>query len=846
MRTTTYMTGVAVALALGSAHVASAAPALRKQVDQHGDFLLIGNAMGHECAAGTPAPTVGTIGTACSGQTNNERNDSAPDAFWNNGALIGSANGIANAKSTAVLTVPAGATVTHAYLYWAGKNTNGVGASVADASVNLSIKGGAAQSVDAIQSWVIDDPDAATRAYQSVADITALVQGGGTGAYEVSGIAANELYKVNDNARFGGWTMVVLYELATDPIRNLAVFDGLDVVTTGVGGNKTLELSGFMVPNAGFDGKLGIVAYEGDDQHTGDRLFFHPIPAVPADSQALTNGQNPIDNFFNSTRSWMGAAVTHVGDLPQLTGTAQSMGGLDLDVIDIKSRLTAGQTKAYVTATTTQDRYYPGVWITSISTYKPDFSKSDKMVTDLNGGTVRIGDELEYTIKVANKGNDDSIDTVLTDALPVGVTYVASSLTIDGAAKTDQANDDQGEYTSGTRTVTARLGTGATATQGGTMAIGSEATVTFRVTVDAGVSGPINNQALITAGGKQGDPPSDTPTDGNGADPGSPPTGVVVDECDDNSDCASPKAICNTAASPKVCVACVVDGDCGGVASGKVCDGSTNVCIDGCRGAGGNGCQVGLQCSSMDTTIGLCAECYKDGDCGGANSGSLCDTANNTCFAGCNNEPGNGCPGSLLCSSNDATIGVCDDCTSDTDCGDATSGKVCESAGHTCIDGCRGTNGNGCPVAEECSSKDDTIGQCGGGGTGGGGTGGGGTGGGGAGGANTGGAGGANTGGAGGANTGGAGGNGTGGAGAANTGGAGTGGAGAGNAGTGGAVTGKDGPGNGTVDPNDIAAEGGGILCSASTPQPGRSAGTWLTAVGGLALAVLRRRRRNG
>ena len=36
--------------------LAQAAPVLRVQVSQRGDFLLVGNTVGFDCATGTPAP----------------------------------------------------------------------------------------------------------------------------------------------------------------------------------------------------------------------------------------------------------------------------------------------------------------------------------------------------------------------------------------------------------------------------------------------------------------------------------------------------------------------------------------------------------------------------------------------------------------------------------------------------------------------------------------------------------------------------------------------------------------------------------------------------------------------
>lgn len=56
---------------------------------------------------------------------------------------------------------------------------------------------------------------------------------------------------------------------------------------------------------------------------------------------------------------------------------------------------------------------------------------------------------------------------------------------------------------------------------------------------------------------------------------------------------------------------CTTDADCGGPASGVVCDDSTpqHQCTPGCRGTG-NGCPDGEVCTSMDATIGTCVAPY--------------------------------------------------------------------------------------------------------------------------------------------------------------------------------------------------------------------------------------------
>ena len=70
-------------------------------------------------------------------------------------------------------------------------------------------------------------------------------------------------------------------------------------------------------------------------------------------------------------------------------------------------------------------------------------------------------------------------------------------------SKTDIPGDDQAEFNSGTNSVVFRLGTGANASTGGTLAIGATTTVQFQVQV--GMSVPdqtvISDQATITAVG---------------------------------------------------------------------------------------------------------------------------------------------------------------------------------------------------------------------------------------------------------------------------------------------------------------------------------------------------------
>ncbi len=641
----------ALAAVMVSTVSVSAAPTLRFQTEQRGDFVLLGNTLGHECAGGTPAPVVGTVG-ACGGSTG----DSAPDIFWRADApAAGQAQAnntitVAQARSTAVLNIPVGATITNAFLYWGATNSS----ATADTTVTLARPGVFTTDVTATGSYL-----GSNNGYQAFADVTALVQANGTGAYRLSGVDMADVVGANNNNNYGGWWMAVFYQLPTDPLRNLALFDGLDVVSSGAPQNATI--SGFLVPNAGFDGKLGVVTFEGDNTLTGDQLFFNG-------GAALTNAANPSTNFFNGTRSLLGLPVSNVGDLPQLLGTAQSMSGIDLDVVDITAKLTAGQTSAPIQATSTGDVYHLAGFITSISTFKPDFSTSAKTAVDVNGGSLVAGDVIQYTIVATNTGNDASINTVLTDPLPAGVTYVPGSLSItagpNAGAKTDAVGDDQGEFAAGT--VTVRLGAGANGSAGGTLLSGQSSTITFQVTVNAGAVGTISNQGTITAAGLLGSPQESTPTDGNGNGSGQPPTDVIVDQCLTDAECAAPTPFCNTTPTPNVCVECLIDAQCPALTptcspltftceciptGAETCDGLDN----DCNGTIDDGFNVGATCSAG---VGECEE-----------SGVLvCDVGGS---AVCNAVPG--APGTEVCD------GLDNDCDGTDDDGNPGAGTACSS-----------------------------------------------------------------------------------------------------------------------------------------------------------------------
>ena len=111
--------------------------------------------------------------------------------------------------------------------------------------------------------------------------------------------------------------------------------------------------------------------------------------------------------------------------------------------------------------------------------------QSTPVVTNVSrpGLPVAAGDEIKYTTTIVNKGGSNALTSSFSPVIPVGATYKPGSITVAGVARTDALADDVGFWTAGTTTVTANLGTGATAATGGTIAPGASVVVTFNAIV---------------------------------------------------------------------------------------------------------------------------------------------------------------------------------------------------------------------------------------------------------------------------------------------------------------------------------------------------------------------------
>ncbi|UQN06700.1 DUF11 domain-containing protein [Deinococcus sp. QL22] len=420
-------------------------------------------------------------------------------------------------SSSATLNLTSGSSVLFAGLYWSGSSSSAANRH----SVSFGLPGQAVCSLSSTNVARIGN------IYQAFVDVTALVQAGGSGAYTVANINSTQ-----GAGTWANWTLVVAFKNSALPVRNLSVFDGLQNASDP---SVPLDIgvSGFLTPSLGtVNSTIGVVAYDGDrgageGAGTGGSLQFG------ANSAALSpvfNAANPVNDVFNSTISALGTEVT-AGRNPTFSNTL----GLDIDTFAPNTPLPNGSTSAVVRVTgSSSDVIYPGIITLATDIFLPNLKDGlGKTVTDLNGGRVLPGDQLEYELVIKNQGNDGTANVVLTDVLPANTSFVPGSLSLTGAnagTKTNAAGDDQAEYDSAGNRVVFRLGTGATASAGGLILPGNEARVRFRVQVNTGTPGgmAIDNTGNVSYRQQTlGNTITDA-SDSNSALPGDQPATVIV------------------------------------------------------------------------------------------------------------------------------------------------------------------------------------------------------------------------------------------------------------------------------------------------------------------------------
>ncbi|MGW7205981.1 DUF3344 domain-containing protein [Streptomyces sp. NPDC054837] len=285
---------------------------------QHGGMVRAANAS-ISCRAGTAQPSCPAVrdgGTAVNGGLDMFYVDVDTDPNTYN-------------SSRAEVRLPEGARATYARLYWGGNLRVGEQKPPKDnGRVLIAEPGGQYKEVLAdtlVGHRVAQGADA----FQASADVTKLVRQSGSGLYTVAQV--NVAMGRSAAGAWGGWTLVVAYEKAAEPLRHLALWDGFE--TLGSAQEVRLRKLGFP---KGASGRAGLVAYDGDRGRTGDSLTVSTGATDRRAPVALTDAANPRTDVLNSTISEPGTTPSQ--RVPSYANTL----GYDSDVFDLGTALRPG------------------------------------------------------------------------------------------------------------------------------------------------------------------------------------------------------------------------------------------------------------------------------------------------------------------------------------------------------------------------------------------------------------------------------------------------------------------------------------------------------------------------
>ncbi|MFJ2902960.1 DUF3344 domain-containing protein [Streptomyces sp. NPDC087212] len=259
-------------------------------------------------------------------------------------------------SSRAEVRLPEAARVTYARLYWGGNLRVGEQKPPRDnGRVLLAEPGGDYQEV--LADTVVGHRAAGgADAFQASADVTGLVRQSGPGLYTVAQV--NAAMGRSAAGAWGGWTLVVAYENAAEPLRHLALWDGFDTLDSRTAHGVRLTGARF---SAGAGGRAGLVAYDGRRGVRGDSFTVTTrTKSNKARATALSDGANPPSDVLNSTISEPGAVPA-----PRVPAYSNTL-GYDSDVFDLRTALRGGGDQLAFRLVSQRDAAWAGVLFAAV------------------------------------------------------------------------------------------------------------------------------------------------------------------------------------------------------------------------------------------------------------------------------------------------------------------------------------------------------------------------------------------------------------------------------------------------------------------------------------------------
>jgi uncharacterized repeat protein (TIGR01451 family) len=316
------------------------------------------------------------------------------------GSNSGNACAVGTSNSRALSGIPAGASIVAAYLYWGGSG------GTPDTTVSLN---GVPVTASRTFSATFNDGGTSFPFFGGFADITSRIAGNATLTFSGLTVATGTPHCAS-SAVAAGWSAIVVYGSPAERLRAVNVYDGLQYFR---GSALTLNPDGFRVPPTNYDGRMTIVAWEGDPGNStplggfSETLRFN---GAAVDDGIVVAGSDPPIQPYDGTVNSLGVATSY---------------GADIDTFDVTSLLAPGQTSASTQFSAGGDLVLLAAQIVS-ATSEPVV---DLSLTKTHTGDFNVGGIHSYALTVANAAGSQREDNsiVVTDSLPAGLAFVSGA-----------------------------------------------------------------------------------------------------------------------------------------------------------------------------------------------------------------------------------------------------------------------------------------------------------------------------------------------------------------------------------------------------------------------------------
>lgn len=437
------LTFLLVATGVFATQVTDAEAAVVKPMTQsyndvvNGDYIKIGN--GNLVASGS-ALTGGTSRTQL-------HNGVAGYNDYFNMVNTGGSSAMGANSSSANITVPAGAEVVRAELYWMGNtgiikddrgrdvqgrcSANGDPRSLPSGSYTtqaprIQIGSGSVFGVAQSAMSVTADPSSTVPNdqpyyYSARADVTSLMQALPSGSQQT--VSVGNLWLPQGHGCFGGWTMSVVYDFGSyvqgnsqSVARNVILTDG-HVRLASNDNPLTVDFSGFLAADTGVHASFSIG--EGDAQLDGDYARYRP---------GASGWFTPLTGVKGVTNN-IGVGHTPTG-VRYHTGSG-TFYNTSIDVVDVQMpNVDAGVTSAQLQFGTSGDSYLMQAAAFAVPVADVEIEKNHTGYGETGVAVEQIlpGEQPSFTIVVRNPGSADLTNVRVSDPLAPACDIVLDNL----------------------------------------------------------------------------------------------------------------------------------------------------------------------------------------------------------------------------------------------------------------------------------------------------------------------------------------------------------------------------------------------------------------------------------